>query len=45
MNMLCMLLDKQGIDISGDPDLARMLKPIKNEEIERRIEEELDSVK
>ncbi|HSI21050.1 MAG TPA: DUF1003 domain-containing protein [Verrucomicrobiae bacterium] len=41
MNMLCMLLDKHGIDISHDPELTRMLKPIKNSEIERRIEDEL----
>jgi uncharacterized membrane protein len=42
MNMLCLLLDKQGIDVSHDSELTRMLKPISNQEIEKRIEEELE---
>lgn len=41
MSMLSMLLEKHGIDISNDPELVRMLKPMANHEIEERIEKEL----
>src|SRR6185295_1160840 len=34
MKMMAILLEKQGVDISQDPELRKMLKPISEEEIE-----------
>jgi uncharacterized membrane protein len=42
INLLALLLEKQGVDISNDPDLKRMLKPMDSEELERQLEAELD---
>ena len=39
--MVKLLLEKQGIDISDDPELTRMLKPTNPEEIEEELEEEV----
>ncbi len=41
MQMLALLLEKNGIDISQDPELKRLLKPISEEELERRLEKEI----
>ncbi|MEK9147501.1 MAG: DUF1003 domain-containing protein [Patescibacteria group bacterium] len=41
IKMLAILLDKQGIDLSQDPELKRMLKPISEEEIEKKLEKEI----
>ncbi len=41
MKMMAILLEKQGVDLSQDPELKRMLKPISEEEIERRLEKEI----
>jgi uncharacterized membrane protein len=43
MNMLCLLLEKQGIDLSDDPELESMLAPTNVEKIERSLEEEIGS--
>ncbi len=39
--MLTILLNKNGIDIENDPKLADMLKPLKSEELEKTIEEQI----
>ena len=39
--MIAILLEKQGVDLSQDPELKKMLKPISEEEIERRLEKEI----
>lgn len=41
IKMMAMLLEKQGTDLSGDPELKKMLKPVSEEEIERRLEKEI----
>lgn len=41
MKMMALLLEKQGIDLSKDPELKRLLKPISEEELERSLEKEL----
>jgi uncharacterized membrane protein len=44
MSMLTMLLDKQGIDVSDDPELQSMLEPTNVEKIEQALEEEINGV-
>lgn len=39
--MLAMLLEKQGVDLSQDPELKKLLRPISEEEIEKRLEKEI----
>ena len=41
MKMLAILLEKQGVDLSQDPELKKMLKPISEEEIQKRLEREI----
>jgi len=41
MKMLTILLDKQGVDLSQDPELKKMFKPLSEEEIEKRLEKEI----
>lgn len=41
MKMLDMLLEKQGIDLSADPELKKMLRPVSEEEIEKKLEKEI----
>ncbi len=41
INLVVMLLDKQGINIEQDPELKKMLRPIDNAQIERQLEKEL----
>jgi uncharacterized membrane protein len=41
MKMLAILLEKQGVDLSRDPELQKMLKPVSEEEIEKRLEKEI----
>ncbi|HBG68569.1 TPA: hypothetical protein DDW64_00470 [Candidatus Nomurabacteria bacterium] len=41
MKMMAILLEKQGLDLSQDPELQKMLKPISEEEIEKRLEKEI----
>ena len=39
--MLAMLLEKNGIDLSHDPELKKLLRPISEDEIERKLEKEI----
>lgn len=41
MKMLTLLLEKHGVDLSQDPELKKLLKPISEEEIEKRLEKEI----
>ncbi len=41
MKMMALLLEKQGIDLSQDPELKKMIRPLSEEEIERRLEKEI----
>jgi uncharacterized membrane protein len=41
MKMLEMLLEKQGMSLSQDPELQKLLKPISEEEIEKKLEKEI----
>jgi len=41
MKMMDILLEKQGIDLSQDPELKKMLRPISEEEIEKKLEKEI----
>ncbi|MFZ3011545.1 MAG: DUF1003 domain-containing protein [Minisyncoccia bacterium] len=41
LKMMALLLEKQGIDLSQDPELQKMLRPLSEEEIERRLEKEI----
>jgi uncharacterized membrane protein len=41
MQMLALLLEKNGIDLSADPELKKLLKPISEEGIAKRLEKEI----
>jgi uncharacterized membrane protein len=41
LKMMALLLEKQGIDLSQDPELQKMLRPLSEEEIGRRLEKEI----
>ncbi len=41
MKMMALMLEKQGVDLSQDPELKKMLRPISEEEIEKRLEKEI----
>lgn len=41
INLMALLLEKQGVDIS-DPEIKKLLKPINSAELVRQLEEELD---
>lgn len=41
MKMIAILLERQGVDLSQDPELKKLLKPISEEEIEKRLEKEI----
>ena len=41
MKMLAIVLEKHGVDLSQDPELKKLLKPVSEEEIERRLEREI----
>lgn len=41
MKMLAILLEKHGIDLSKDPELKKLLKPLSEEEIEKKLEKEI----
>lgn len=45
IHLIKILLEKQGVKVDEDPELQKMLKPINNEALERRLEEELDPTK
>ena len=41
MKMLAILLERQGVVLSQDPELKKLLRPISEEEIEKRLEKEI----
>ncbi|MDO8686796.1 MAG: DUF1003 domain-containing protein [Candidatus Berkelbacteria bacterium] len=41
MKMMEILLEKQGVNLSKDPELKELLKPISEEEIEKKLEKEI----
>ena len=41
MKMTALLLEKQGIDLSQDPELKKMVRPVSEEEIQKRLEKEI----
>ena len=41
IKMLALLLEKQGIDLSRDPELRKMIRPVSEEEIEKMLEKEI----
>ena len=41
MKMIAILLEGQGVDLSEDPELKKLLQPISEEEIEKKLEEEI----
>lgn len=41
IKMMALLLEKHGIDLSQDPELHKMLRPVSEEEIEKRLEKEI----
>lgn len=41
IKMMALLLEKQGIDLSKDPELHKMIRPVSEEEIEKRLEKEI----
>jgi len=41
MKMMAIVLERQGVDLSQDPELKKLLKPISEEEIEKRLEKEI----
>lgn len=41
MKMLAILLERQGVDISLDSELRKLVKPISEEEIKRKLEKEI----
>lgn len=42
INLTALLLEKEGINITNDPELKKMLRPIDSAELERRLEAELN---
>ncbi len=41
IKMIALLLEKQGIDISQDPELKKMIRPLSEEDIQKRLEKEI----
>ncbi|OGI94966.1 hypothetical protein A3A03_02220 [Candidatus Nomurabacteria bacterium RIFCSPLOWO2_01_FULL_40_18] len=41
IKMVILLLEKQGVDLSQDPELKKMLRPFSESEIERKMEKEI----
>ncbi len=41
MKMMALLLAKNGIDLSEDPELQKMMRPVSEEEIEKMLEREI----
>ncbi len=41
MKMLSILLERQGVDLSKDPELKKLLKPLSEEEIENKLQKEI----
>ena len=41
IKMMALLLEKEGIDLSQDPELKKMIRPVSEEEIQKRLEKEI----
>lgn len=41
IKMMALLLERQGIDLSQDPELHKMIRPFNEAEIEKRLEKEI----
>ena len=41
IKMMALLLERQGINLSQDPELKKMIRPVSEEEIEKRLEKEI----
>lgn len=41
MKMMALLLEKEGIDLSQDPELKKMIRPLSEEEIQKKLEKEI----
>jgi len=41
MKMMALILEKGGIDLSEDPELRKMMRPVSEEEIQKRLEKEI----
>jgi len=41
MRMIALLLEKEGIDLSEDPELKKMILPVNEEEIEEKLKKEI----
>ncbi len=41
MKMIAIVLERQGVDLSQDPELKKLLKPISEEEIEKKLAKEI----
>jgi uncharacterized membrane protein len=41
MKMTAMLLEKHGVDVSNDPELKKLLKPVIESELEKKLEKEI----
>ena len=41
MKMMALLLEKEGIDLSQDPELKKMIRPVSEEEIQKKLEKEI----
>lgn len=41
IKMMALLLEKNGIDVSQDPELKKMFRPFDEEEIQRQLEKEI----
>ena len=41
LKMMAILLEKHGVDLSGDRELQSMLQPLRNNRIEQRLEQQL----
>lgn len=41
MKMMAIVLERQGVDLSQDPELKKLLRPISEEEIEKKLEKEI----
>lgn len=41
MKMMSLVLEQQGVDLSKDPELKKLLKPVSEEEIEEKLKKEI----
>lgn len=41
IKMMALFLEKEGIDLSQDPELKKMIRPVSEEEIQKKLEKEI----